>query len=165
MNKIASMYAWLTEKEYNELIEILYKYVDYERELFCNDCSDKKYKLDNKTCGLNIFRATENNYSEIKIGNTYIENDILTCIYDNKIHKYQIVKRKANKNDLALIISPCLADGNEEGKYINHVFKIWDRTNNNGWTVECAVVRINDVEHQGWCLYDDQYVVLEEIIQ
>ena len=146
----------------------------YEKGITCRGicciCNEKdgcyQYLINKSTerSGLNIFRATESNYSEVKIGNTYIENDILTCIYDNKIHKYQIVKRKANKNDLALIISPCLADGNEKGKYINHVFKIWDRTNNNGWTVECAVVRINDVEYQGWCLYDDQYVVLEEIL-
>ena len=146
----------------------------YEKGITCRGicciCNEKdgcyQYLINKSTerSGLNIFRATESNYSEVKIGNTYIENDILTCIYDNKIHKYQIVKRKANKNDLALIISPCLADGDEEGKYINHVFKIWNRTNHDEQTVECAVVRINDVEYQGWCLYDDQYVVLEEIL-
>lgn len=157
------MYAWLTEKEYNKLMSVLDEYVDYEGDLFCDKCREKKYELDEKTCGLDIFRAIENNYSEVKIGNTYIKDNILTCIFDNQIHKYQMVNRKANKNDVALIIAPCLADGDERGKYINHVFKVWDRTNNDGWTVECATVRINDIEHQGWCLYDEQYVVLEEI--
>ena len=156
-------YYFLTKPEYEKLINLINQYIDYNKELFCDKCTEKKYHIDNEICGLHIWDADQNNYSEIKIGNTYIHDNTLTCIFDNQIHKYKIINRPANKGDLALIIAPCLADGDTKGKYINHVFKVDDRTNNEGWTKECSIVRINDNNQQGWCLYDDQYVVLESI--
>ena len=146
-------YYILTASEYEKLMNCIGQYIDYDNELFCDDCRDKKYKLDDEVCGLDLWRADENNYSELKIGNTYIKDNVLTCIFNNAVHKYKIVNRKADKGDLALIIKPCLADGNTKGKFINHVFKVNGRTNNDGWTEECATVRINNIEYQGWCFY------------
>lgn len=163
MDKNNQPYYFLTKSEYDKLTNLISNYLDDDRKLFCNKCSNKKYQIDNEICGLDIWKANKNNYSEVKIGNTYIQDNVLMCIYDNQIHKYRIVHRKANKGDLVLIITPCLANGDTKGKYINHVFKVDDRTNNHGWTEECATVRINDNEQQGWCLFDDQYVVLETI--
>lgn len=152
-------YTFLTEQEYNTLIEVLNGYIDYDGEVFCDKCFEAKYDLDKKVCELDLWRANEYNYSEIKLGNTYIENDVLTCIFDNAIHKFKMVNRKADKGDLAFITGHSLAGD----KYIGHCFRVYERTTNDGWSKECAVVRINDAEHQGWCLYDGQYIVLEEI--
>lgn len=76
--------------------------------------------------------------NECDLGNIIIENDILTCIYNNKLHKYKIIKKEAKINDLILITD-------ENHKYYNKFF---------------IIENINDDKLK---INNEQYMVLEKI--
>lgn len=154
----------ITENEYKKLESILDGYV-YELsklDVNSNEYRNLKHQLDNKACGLYLLQEHEIICNEFDIGNTMVENNILTCIYDNKIHKYKMLKRKATKGELVYITS---ADNtcpfNE--RYIGRCFYVSSDQSKCESIKDHVVIYANDLDIGGWCLYNDQYVVLEEI--
>lgn len=156
----------ITEEDYNDLLDIIDGYVQKLEELPM--CSEEyrvlKYELDNKLCGINMLQEHDIIHGELDIGNVIIEDDVLTCIHDNAIHKYKMTHRKANNGELAYITNATdLYPFNT--RYIGRCFKVDKQPTKNEFSRVKNFVEINleglDV---GWCLYDDQYVVLEEII-
>lgn len=86
-----------------------------------------------------------------------IEEDILTCIHENTLHKLRIVKRKANSGEYVYILDATEEDSFDK-EYIGKCLKV-DRhlsEEKQKFVEECVVV--NEC-----VLFDSQYVVLEEI--
>ena len=95
---------------------------------------------------------------EVHLGNVSIEDSILNC-FDTigKLHKYQIVKRKAVKGDIVWITS-----GLEQTPFKErHIGRFYEVTGNEDAELREWIVPYVSVGY--WCLYDDQYLVLEEI--
>lgn len=88
----------ITEEDYNELTDILDGYVNKMDELSTNSKEYKKlkYELDNKFCGLNLLQEHQIVHRELDIGNVIIDENILICIYNNSLHRYRMLHRKAN---------------------------------------------------------------------
>lgn len=148
----------LNEKEVNALECIRVGYVNELDKLVkkSKEYHNLKIGLDYRFCGLDLFEESKIVKSELYIGNTLIEGDILTCIYDNALHKFRMVKRKANNGEYAYILNATDEDAFNR-KYIGRCFKVCGQPIPD---VDCVMVKSTD---SGWCLYDDQYVVLEEI--
>jgi hypothetical protein len=155
----------ITEKDYKELQNVLDGYVSElsKLDVNSNEYRNLKHQLDNKACGLYLLQEHEIICNEFDIGNVMIENNILTCIYDNKIHKYKMLKRKATKGELVYITNA--EDTCPFGKrYIGRAFYISSDEDKCKLAKNHVVIYTNGF-NTGWCLYDDQYVVLEEINQ
>lgn len=147
----------LTEKELNKLIRIRDGYV-IELDKSPDEYCPLKSWLDNDFCSLDVFEESKIINSELYIGNTFIEGDILTCIYDNTLHKFRMINRKANNGEYAYILNATDEDTFNR-KYIGRCFKVDRHPKLN---IDYVIVESRD-SMNGWCLYDDQYVVLEEI--
>jgi hypothetical protein len=156
-------YITLTKEEFDELSSILDGYCNPETGIEASEeYKDKKWELDNKFCGLTIWGEEQIINAELRIGNTYICDNILTCIYNNEIHKYKMISRPAQNRDLAYIISATEYTPFNL-KYIGRCFIVDRHVENDEWVVNHVVVDLGLGYKCGWCLYDDQYVVLEEI--
>ena len=156
----------LTNKEFEKISNILDGYVMELNEL---DISSEEYKnlkekLDNQFCGLRIFGEKQILHAELDLGNVMINADILTCIFGNAIHKFKMVKRKAMNGEYAYIVSATDCEPFNT-KCIGRCFKVHKQPTKEdlGWIVDHVSVNLEDLD-AGWCLYDDQYVVLEEIV-
>lgn len=155
----------ITEEDYNELMDILDGYVQKldELPLVSDEYKDLKRELDNKFCGINMLQEHQIVHGELEIGNVIIHNDVLTCIYDNAIHKYKMLHRKANNGELVYIINA--SDTCPFNKrYIGRCFRVDSQPTEEEleWIQDFVSIHIDGLD-VGWCLYDDQYVVLEEI--
>jgi hypothetical protein len=155
----------LTEKEFNEIKNILDSYVVKLDKLnkLSEDYKNLKYQLDNTFCGLGILAEHDMLHAELNIGNVIIKDDILTCIYDNELHKFNMLKRKANNGEYAYITKA--TDCNPfNTKYIGRCFMVHKQPTERNLENVANYVEV-DLEglYTGWCLYDDQYVVLEEL--
>ncbi len=147
----------LTDKECDELEKIIDGYAVGLNSLNKNsvEYDNLKELLDNKLCGLGFLDERKICHSEINLGNVIIDNDILTCIYDNTVHNFRMVSRKANDGEYAYILSALDIDSFHK-KYIGRCFKVIGQPN-------MGYVCIEDSTSERWLLSDDQYVVLEEI--
>lgn len=156
----------LTNNEFDEISNILDGYVIElnDLEVSSEEYRKLKYELDNQFCGLHIFGEKQIIHAELNLGNVIINDDILTCIYDNAIHKFKMLKRKAKNGEYAYIVSATDCEPFNK-KYIGRCFKVHKQPTKEDleWIVEHVSVNLEDLD-VGWCLYDDQYVVLEEII-
>lgn len=151
--------------ELNEIEAILDGYTDELNKL---DTSSEGYRrlkeqLDDRFCGLNLFAESPIIHAELDIGNVIIEDDILTCIYDSKLHKFKMVKRKASNGEYAYITN-ATDQCPFNTKYLGRCFKVDKQPTDEmlEFVVDCVIVNVNDSEY-GWLLYDVQYVVLEEM--
>lgn len=155
----------ITEDDYNELMDILDGYVQKLSELSfgSKEYMDLKWELDNKFCGINMLQEHQIIHAELEIGNVFINNDILTCIYDNAIHKYKMLHRKANNGELVYITNATDTCPFSK-RYIGRCFKVDSQPTEEEleWVKDFVSIHIEGLD-VGWCLYDDQYVVLEEI--
>lgn len=155
----------LTNEQYNQLEDILYGYTNELDELdpSSDEYSNLKYELDCKFCGFGLWQEKQMLHAELVLGNVMIENNVLTCIYNNKLHKFNMAKRKAKNGEYAYITnsSDTLPFNN---KYIGRCFKVHAQPTKEEleWVKDFVGVNIEGLD-TGWCLYDDQYVVLEEI--
>ena len=97
----------ITEKDYNELMDIMDGYVQKLEELpfGSEEYKNLKWELDDKFCGINMTTEHHIIHAELEIGNVIIKDNVLTCIYDNSIHRYKMLHRKANNGELVYIIS------------------------------------------------------------
>ena len=100
----------ITEKDYNELMDIMDGYVEKLNELSFDseEYRNLKWELDNKFCGINITTEHQIIHAELEIGNVIIKDDVLTCIYNNSIHSTNyttnaIISLKINQFLLTLI--------------------------------------------------------------
>jgi hypothetical protein len=156
----------ISEEEFNELNEVLNGYCDRlnELEITSSEYSELKWELDNRFCGLKLWQEEEMIHSELDIGNTIIEDDTLTCIYNNKLHKFKMSKRKANNGEYAYIVNATESTPFST-KYIGRCFKVGSQPTKEmlEWVHDYVSINIEGLDY-GWCLYDDQYVVLEEIL-
>lgn len=155
----------ITEEDYNVLMDILDGYVQKLDELPIDSeaYKDLKYELDNKFCGINMLQEHDIVHGELEIGNVIIEDDVLTCIHDNAIHKYKMLHRKANNGELAYITNA--TDGCPFNKrYIGRCFRVDAQPTKEEleWVKDFVGINLEGLD-TGWCLYDSQYVVLEEI--
>jgi hypothetical protein len=150
--------------ELNEIEEILEGYTNKLNKLTPSSEDYRKLKehLDNKFCGLNLFSESQVTLAELDLGNVIIEDDILTCIYDNRIHKFKMVKRKACNGEQVYIVNATEQDAFNT-KYRNRCFKIHGQPTKYSSNSKPHVLVKWEGEEYGWCLYDHQYVVLEEI--
>lgn len=154
----------LTNAEYDEIENIANGYFSLNN---MNQISETytllKDKLDNSFYRIGLWNENEIIKSELELGNVIINNDILTCIYDNKIHNYKIIKRKGEVGEYAYIIN---ASNNIpfNKKYIGRCFKIGKTPSNEEleYVQDHVVVNLEDGK-AGWCLYDDQYIIIKEI--
>jgi hypothetical protein len=155
----------LTEKEFNQLNNIVDGYSNrlYELESGTEEYNDLKLQLDNEFCELRIFGEKQIIHAELNLGNVMIKDDILTCIYDNEIHRFNMVNRKASNNEYAYIIQADDCDPFHT-KYIGRCFKVSKQPSKEAleWCVEHVCINEEGLD-VGWNLYDSQYVVLEEI--
>lgn len=155
----------LTDEEYEEINDILNGYVIELGEINKNteEYSNLKRKLDNKFCGLNILQEQQILWAELDIGNVMIEDDLLTYIYNNSLHRYKMLKRKAKNGEFVYIINATDCTPFNK-KYIGRCFQVHKQPTKEEleWVCDHVVVNIEGLD-VGWCLYDDQYVVLEEI--
>jgi hypothetical protein len=156
---------FLKEEEINDIKILLDGYTKELDEIDKN--SDNydlfKYELDCKFCGLDIWEDALKSNAELYLGNVIIENNILTCIFNNKLHRYKMVQRKAYNNEYVYITNSndCLPFNT---KYIGRCFKVDSQPTQYSLGDTKNHVRINEEGlDTGWCLYDSQYVVLEEI--
>lgn len=155
----------ITENDYNELVEIMDGYVEKLNGLSSEskEYKDLKWELDNKFCGINMLMEHQIIHAEFDIGNVAIKDDVLTCIYDNSIHQYKMLHRKANNEELVYITS---ADDHcpFNKRYIGRCFKVSQQPDREmlKWVADYVGINIKGLD-TGWCLYDDQYVVLEEV--
>lgn len=155
----------ITEEDYSELMDILNGYV-YELEEIpfgSNEYKDLKRELDNKFCSINMTTEHQIIHDELDIGNVIIKDNILTCIYDNCIHKYKMSHRKANNGELVYIVNATDTCPFNK-RYIGRCFKVYRQPDVEmlKWVHDFVGINIKGLD-TGWCLYDDQYVVLEEI--
>lgn len=147
----------LTDKECDELEKIIDGYAVGLNSLNKHlvEYDNLKKLLDNKLCGLEVLDERKICISEINLGNVIIDNDILTCIYDSALHKFRMVNRKATSGEYAYILK-----AREvypfHNKYIGRCFRTIGEPN-------AEYVYVNDSYDERWLLYDEQYVVLEEI--
>ena len=156
---------FLNEEELNNLRYLLNGYTDDLDNLDknTNEYDLLKYELDCKFCSLDIWQESSFTHAELHLGNVIIDNNMLICIYDNKLRRYKMVKRKAYNNEYVYI-----TNSNDHypfnTKYIGRCFKIDRQPTEDILEYVNNHVCINeDGLDTGWCLYDDQYVVLEEI--
>ena len=155
----------ITEKDYNEILDILDGYVQKLDELpiGSEEYKDLKYELDNKFYGINMLQEHDIVHGELEIGNVIIKDDIITCIHDNAIHKYKMLHRKAKNGELAYIVN---ATDNcpFNTRYIGRCFRVDKQPTADElkWVKDFVSINLEGLD-VGWCLYDDQYVVLEEI--
>lgn len=155
----------ITEEDYNVLMGILDGYVQKLDELpiGSEEYKDLKYELDNKFCGINMLQEHDIVHGELEIGNVIIEGDILTCIHDNAIHKYKMLHRKANNGELVYITNATdFCPFNK--RYIGRCFCVDAQPTKEEleWVKDFVGINLEGLD-TGWCLYDDQYVVLEDI--
>lgn len=155
----------ITDEEFAVITDILDGYcirLD-EFDKSSDDYEWLKYELDNKFCGLEILREKDMLHAELNIGNVMIENNILTCIYDNNIHKFNMVKRKAKNGEYAYIVEATDCTPFNK-KYIGRCFTVHSQPTKEEleWMSDHVGVHLEGL-YTGWCLYDCQYVVLEEI--
>lgn len=145
----------ITENDYNELMDIFDGYV-YKLDEFKNNSEEYnklKTQLDNKFCGVNMIFEHEIVYNEFNIGNTIIDDDILTCIYNNSIHKYKMIHRKAKKEELAYITKADKTCPFNE-RYIGRCFYV-SESSNRCEGIKDHVIIYEEGFNTGWCLYDD----------
>lgn len=157
----------ITEEDYNELTDILDGYVNKMDELSINskEYEKLKYELDNKFCGLNLLQEHQIVHRELNIGNVIIDKNILICIYNNSLHRYRMMHRKANNGELVYIVNATdYCPFNK--RYIGRCFYVDAQPTKEEleWVKDFVGINIEGLD-TGWCLYDDQYVVLEEIIE
>lgn len=155
----------ITEEDYHELMNILNGYVEKLEELpfGSEEYKDFKRKLDNRFCSINMTTEHQIIHSELNIGNVIIEDEILTCIYNEAIHKYKMLHRKAMNGELVYIIAA--TDSCPFNKrYIGRCFRVDKQPDQEmlEWVHDYVGINIEGLD-VGWCLDDDQYVVLEEI--
>lgn len=157
----------ITEEDYNELMDIIDGYVQKLNELpfGSEEYKDLKWELDDKFCGINMIQEHQIIHGELEIGNVIVEDDVLTCIHDNAIHRYKMLHRKANNGELVYI-----TDASDtcpfNKRYIGRCFKVDKQPSKDElqWVHDFVGINIEGLD-VGWCLYDDQYVVLEEIFE
>lgn len=156
----------ITEDDYKTLVHIIDGYTDKLNNLSIGseEYNYLKHELDNQLCSLNLLTEYQIIHAELDIGNVIINNDVLTCIYDNKLHKYKMVHRKANIGDI-VYINNATDTCPFNKRYIGRCFKVSNLPDSQlaHWVKDCVCVNIKDLD-SGWLLYDDQYVVLEEIL-
>lgn len=149
----------LTDKEFSEIEKIIDGYVIGLNSLDKQtvEYDNLKHLLDDKICGLNIFQENQLRKAEFNLGNVIIEEDILTCIYENTLHKFRMVKRKANSGEYAYMLNATDEDPFNK-RYIGRCFKVGSHlTEEKQEFIEEGVVIDECI------LYDSQYVVLEEM--
>lgn len=150
-------YARITEDDYNVLEKI---YSDLS-ELSSENIRDYiLWDIQNKFCNvlIDLGREFEKLQYEINMGNTIIDNNILTCISeDGKQKRYNLVSRKANIGDVVYII---LATNQTpfNNRHIHRFYKVTELAD-----AEILDMVIDHVVVDNWCLYHDQYLVLEEL--
>lgn len=155
----------LTDKECDELEKIIDGYVVGLNSLNKHsvEYDNLKELLDNKLCGLDFLEERKICRSEINLGNVIIKDDMLTCIFDNVLHKFRMVNRKAANGEYAYILkaTECVPFDN---KYIGRCFRVGRQPTEIEleWVNNHVCIIENDSDYS-WCLYDDQYVVLEEL--
>ena len=156
----------LSEMEFNELSGIMDGYSNrlYDYDTNSDEYSNYKYELDNRFCGLNLWQEKSILHAELNLGNVIIDDNILTCIFDNKLHRFNMLNRKANNGEYAYITN----SSNRcpfNPKYIGRCFMVHKQATDYelGLVKDFVIVNEEGSEY-GWNLYDSQYVVLEEII-
>lgn len=157
----------ITEEDYNELMDIMDGYVQKLDELpfGSEEYKDLKWELDNKFCGINMIQEHQIVHGELEIGNVIVEDDMLICIHDNAIHRYKMLHRKADNGELVYIIDATDTCPFNK-RYIGRCFRVDSQPTEDvlKWVHDFVGINIEGLE-VGWCLYDDQYVVLEEIVE
>lgn len=153
----------ITENTYLEIENLIDEVCDINPEE--KDFKNKYFRLANKLCGIKILQQHQISFNEIELGNVIIENNILTCILDKKIQKFKMEKRHAEIGELAYIVK---ANGTQpfHKEYIGKCYKVTNQITQEEaeWVQDCVVVGYDDKkETPGWCLYDDQYIVLVPI--
>lgn len=95
--------------------------------------------------------------TEINFRNIQVSDDILTCIDDKGINKqFKLIKRKAKKNEIIYIVQATnLTPLTIKDK--NKFFKVTDVASKEllEFVKDCVITSY-------CCVYDDQYLVLEE---
>lgn len=149
-------YIRFTEQNQNDLDKI---FSEIDEIYGTEDIEDKLYIIQNKLATLSIelgqeFEILEH---EINLGNVKIEDDILTCIHNNKILNYKLSKKKANLEDIVMIINTSESTP-FKNKHKNRFFKVTEEAEKDllKWVVPCVIVG-------NWCLYGDQYLVLDTL--
>lgn len=154
----------ITEEDYKELINIFESYEKLnELALESEKYIERKTALDNRFYGMNLHQEHDIIHAELEIGNVIIENDILTCIHDNALHRYKMVHRKASNGELVYITNATdFVPFNK--RYIGRCFRVDTQPTKDEleWIKDFVGINLDGLD-TGWCLYDDQYVVLEEI--
>jgi hypothetical protein len=148
--------------EYIKLLKSDYEEFEKLLDDFCHgdNSEDNLWCLQNNFCTFSITLGQEFEIleHELNFGNVIIKDDILTCIDKNsQLHSYQIVKRKANAGDIVQIINPQKSTPFNL-RHKDRFFRVNKQADKDlqEWVQPCVIVG-------NWCLYDDQYVVLEEI--
>lgn len=155
----------ITEEDYNELMDIMDGYVQKLEELpfGSEEYKNLKWELDDKFCGINMTTEHHIIHAELEIGNVIIKDNVLTCIYDNSIHRYKMLHRKANNGELVYITNATDTCPFNK-RYVGRCFRVDKQPDAEmlEWVHDYVGINIEGLD-VGWCLYDDQYVVLEEI--
>lgn len=150
----------ISENTYKEIEKIIDEICELNPEE--KNFKDKYFRLSNAICGLSILQQHQISFNEIELGNVIIDNDILTCILDNKIQKFRMEKRHANRGELVYIVNAIETEPFHP-EYIGKCYKVTKQITEeeSEWIQNCVVIGYDDKEETpGWCLYDDQYVVL-----
>ncbi len=151
---------YISENTYSQIEKIIddAHNVSYDEK----DFKSKYFQLANKLCGLDILQQHQISFNELELGNVIIENDILTCIYEGKICKYKMEKRHAENGELVYILNATKSTPFHSG-YIGKCYRVTKQITEEEkeWIHDSVVIGYDDREETpGWCLYDDQYVVL-----
>lgn len=103
--------------------------------------------------------------SEVNIGNVIVRPLTLTCIHDNALHRYALVKRRAHAGEKIYITKYTEGSPFNSPKYIGRCFIVAE-TNDDIYQCNmkpfAEIKASNNTHDYSWIIFDDQYMVLEE---
>lgn len=107
---------------------------------------------------ISIWDKADLSISEELYGNLLIKKEVALCIKDNKLLRFKIVKRLADKGDLVYITKK---SGLMPDDYIGKYYRVFDRYNEAPRILGIDTYR--DGQKIYTSLHDDQYIVLEQL--